>query len=144
LTPLLASSEGAAAFVLRFGRDEQHRPVIVGSVEANLSLICQRCLQPMDLPVRAEIGLGAVRGLEEAAALPESLDPLLVDDDSVRLRDIVEDELIMAVPAIARHEEDECQLALKSEEEDRTEDSRAENPFAVLASLNISSDDAKR
>ena len=101
LTPLLASSEGGAAFALRFGHDDERRPVITGRVEAELSLTCQRCLQPMTLSVSSEVALSPVRGLEESARLPEALDPLLVVDNRVRLRDIVEDELIMAVPAPA-------------------------------------------
>jgi len=115
--------------------------VITGRVTAELVLICQRCLQPMNLAVCSEVALSPVRGLEESARLPEILDPLLVEDASVRLRDIVEDELIMKVPTIARHEEGACELTIEAAVEDQTEDQRAENPFAVLASLKKSSDD---
>ncbi len=140
LTPLLASSQGEAAFALRFGYDDEHRLLVAGRVEANLSLICQRCLQPMDLVARAVVALSPVRGLEEAARLPEELDPLLVESDQLRLRDIVEDELIMAIPSIARHSESECRLMAEAETGEETERQHAANPFAVLASLKKSGD----
>lgn len=144
LTPLLASLEGEAAFALRFGQDDDRRPVITGRVNAELSLVCQRCLHAMALSVSSEVALSPVSGLEESARLPESLDPLLVADGTVRLRDIVEDELIVAVPVIARHGDSECQLSIEPVSDGETQSQRAESPFAVLASLKKSGDDEKR
>lgn len=142
LTPLLASVEGEAAFALRFGHDDERRPTVTGHVDANLSLICQRCLQPMDLAVHSVVALSPVQGLEESTRLPELLDPLLVENHRVCLRDLVEDELIMALPSIPRHAASECRAAEDGNGGNETNGEDADNPFAVLAALKSSGNDS--
>lgn len=137
LMPLLASTKGEAAFTLDFTRDEQGRSVVRGRVEAELELVCQRCLGSMLLPVAAEVRLALVTGPDAAAQLPEELDPLWVEDGQVQLPDIVEDELLLAVPSTPRHPPQECPAAAKfaqAAEQPETPAAR-ENPFAALAAL---------
>jgi uncharacterized protein len=136
LAPLLASEEGEAAFALGFSKDDERRAVIRGRVTAELALVCQRCLEPMALGVAAEVGLALTRGLDEAARLPDDLDPLLVGDDGLDPRDLLEDELILAVPVTPRHRRDECSMpGGVADEAPRAEPAERENPFAVLSAL---------
>jgi uncharacterized protein len=142
LAPLLASSRGEAAFALRFGRDGERRFTIRGSVSAELTLTCQRCFRPLVLDVDARVELGPVRGLEEAARLPASLEPLLVTENGIRLRELVEDELLMAIPSIPRHEEDDCApMTPSAVSPTKSEDSDTDNPFAVLSALKQENDE---
>lgn len=135
LTPLLASDAGAAAFVLAFGRDQKGRPLVEGRVAAALSLVCQRCLGTMPLAVAQEFRLRLVAGLDEAMALPDELDPLVVEDGQLNLRDIIEDELILAVPTTPRHRIAECPVRVETGAPLPGAAPERENPFAVLTAL---------
>lgn len=70
-----------------------------------LRLTCQRCLQPMEQPLAVDTRLRFVRD----EALAEKLDDndeedVLVLTPALDLRELVEDELILALPLVPRHE----------------------------------------
>jgi uncharacterized protein len=138
LTPLLTSSEGEAAFTLAFDVDDSRRPVIRVSVRAEIRLECQRCLGTLVLPVASTTTLAVVSGPEEAERLPDDLDPLLVENDKITMRTLIEDELILAVPTAPAHAADVCPVKLADvnaagagAEADHA--AAEDNPFAALA-----------
>jgi uncharacterized protein len=138
LTPLLASSEGEAAFTLEFGQDRERRARIRGHVQAPLPLLCQRCLQQMVLQVDAKFQLSPVDGPREAEMLPAEYDPLMLDEPLLQLLDLIEDELILAIPPAPRHAAAECPAPLgkrKEAEEVASDQGQVESPFAMLAKL---------
>lgn len=142
LAPLLTSTEGEAAFALAFGKDGERRPAVDVKVSAQLAIQCQRCLGEMRVNVDADSCLVVVSGPDEAERLPDDVDPLLVEDARVALRSLVEDELILAIPAAPMHSAEECKVDLRkfneAEEADPAEPENretAENPFAALAAL---------
>lgn len=131
LAPLLASTSGEAAYELAFSRDAEGRAVIDCRVDAELALICQRCLAAMTRPVQARSRVAIVVGLDESADLPDGVEPLLVEDGVMTPTDLVEDELLLALPAVPRHAPDACDANDVSSPDMR----QAENPFSILASL---------
>ena len=138
LAPLLTSSEGEAAFALAFRMDAHRRPVVRVEVRAQLPVQCQRCLETMLLGVESSSMLGVVSGPDEAERLPDDLEPLLVGDDRVVLRSLVEDELLLAVPAAPMHPPEECTVKLDELNADAEQSSGAApdgagSPFAALA-----------
>ena len=138
LTPLLASLEGEAAFTLGFGRDEAGWSTVDVTVQAELVVQCQRCLGRLRVPVDAHSRLAIVGGPDEAARLPDSLDPLLVEDGSLALRSLVEDELILAIPPAPTHPPEDCDISLDNVNRAQPEHEQpvgpdGDNPFAVLA-----------
>ncbi len=132
LAPLLVEG-GGAAYRLAFGRKDG-RAVVSGEVRSRLVLRCQRCLGPLAIDVDAAFALAFVTGLEEAGTLPEPYEPAVVEDGRVRPLELVEDELLLAVPGIPLHEEGACRAptADVAATEGASQD---ESPFAVLASL---------
>ena len=52
----VGSVDGDAELMLEFGKDEQGRPRVEGTVAAELSLTCQRCLKPMASDLRQRNG----------------------------------------------------------------------------------------
>jgi len=143
LTPLLTSLEGEAAFTLEFDRDEESRLRIRGEVTAILAVRCQRCMQEMQLPVVMNFCLSPVSGPVEAEGLPEEYDPLMLEDALLHPLDLIEDELILAIPPAPRHAEAECAVKMEDfQQEPRVEPEAAQdNPFAVLANLKRDSDE---
>jgi uncharacterized protein len=140
LAPLLTSTEGDAAFVLAFDRDAEGRHIVTVRVEAEVALQCQRCLGSMRTKVAQDAQLAVVSGPDEAERLPEELDPLLAEEGEVRLRDLVEDELLLALPVAPVHAPSDCGVSLEqiNAAEATTGDEqgrRGDNPFSALAEL---------
>ena len=99
----LLSTEGVANLDLVFHR-QGRVAAVVGRVEADLVLRCQCCLGALAWPVRSEVSLGVVASLDEADRLPEEFDALVVAPGSeVALAEIVQDELVLAIPPIPQH-----------------------------------------
>lgn len=135
LTPLLASQDGEAAFTLGFDRDSEHGDVVSGTVQAELTLTCQRCLMPMLLRVDSGFRLGVVRGPDEERRLPDELDPLLLEEEKLAPRDLIEDELLLSIPPSPMHPAAECAVDLgriNAVNGPAGEGVRPENPFAIL------------
>lgn len=136
--PAASSAEPwAVAYRFEFGRDEDARSVVTGHLETRLPLRCQRCGQRFDLPVDAKISLALVAGIDEANVLPECYEPLVVEDRLMRTSELIEDELILAVPAIPRHPDDLCEppAVPVPPAPGRDEPKTGASPFAALAAL---------
>ena len=97
----LADTEGSAHVHVEFGEDMLRIPFIELRIDARLPLECQRSLRKFAYPVRIVQRLGLIRDEEGENALPEGYEALLVGDDGLlRPADLVEDELILAVPVV--------------------------------------------
>lgn len=134
LRDALVDSEGECVYSLEFARD----PLLGVAyaelvVEAGLPLQCQRSLQRFVLPVKATQRLGLIREEAEEAGLPEGYEPLLMPDHGlVRPLDLVEDELVLAIPVVPVAPGSEAVEAEWGATEDEL--SKA-SPFAALAAL---------
>lgn len=141
LGELLASSGGEASFQLEFHRS-RGRLTAEGRLEAVLMLRCQRCLKPFAFPVSRTLRLALVAGPEEALRIPETHEPCMMDEGRIVLNELVEDELLLVVPDIPRHEDAGCAMpaAARGMDSGRCESGRprsdaTDNPFSVLESL---------
>ncbi|QDL55432.1 YceD family protein [Rhodoferax aquaticus] len=102
-----------------------------------LAMTCQRCLGPVDVGISAERSFRFVA----TEALAETEDEESEEDVLVASRDfdllaLVEDELLMALPPVPKHEV--CPVPVKLEARDADfaeEDEPKPNPFAVLEQL---------
>jgi uncharacterized protein len=126
------------AFSVAFDRDALQVSFVELRIDAELPLVCQRTLQRFLFPVSLVQRLGLLRsgddeGEAAEAALPEGYEALLVADDGmVRPAELVEDELILAVPVVPMapgSESVERDWPVSADEEKRV------NPFAALADL---------
>lgn len=102
---------------------------------------CQRCLEPLRVALHVSRRLHFVRGEEEAARLDaESDDDFLALQPALDLVELIEDELLLALPIVPRH--DHCidlgGLGAAGELSDDAP-SAAPNPFAALAGLKLRS-----
>lgn len=125
---------------LSFGQDEQRRRVVTGSATGEVVLTCQRCLEPVTLPIACDIALAMVWDEEQAAQLPRALDPwILAEEGPTDLYHMVEEELLLALPAVAYHDTQCVSASLYSsgDAEATEEDTGADkkNPFQVLEQL---------
>jgi uncharacterized protein len=105
--------------------------------DATLPLVCQRCLNPVDVPLQVERSFRFVADEATAAAEDdESEEDLLALSRNFDLLELIEDELLMEVPVAPRH--DVCPEAVKMSASDpafEAAGAEKENPFAVLERL---------
>ena len=111
------------------------QPSVTVRADTEVTLECQRCLQPMRVPVHAERRIFFVDGEDAAAALDaESDDDVLALTPALDLADLIEDELLLAMPLVPRHARCPEPLPRAFIEDDPAIDP-ADNPFAALAAL---------
>ena len=134
LSANLDASHDTVAVKVQFGVDEQKTTYLKGHIEAKLTLQCQRCMEPFVYGIMSDFALGIVNTLDEANALPEHYEPALAKEGFLALRELIEDELILNLPIIPRHEPDECKIKLPLTDSG-WEQEKGENPFHVLVSL---------
>ena len=118
---------------------QHHEPEVWVHLEADtvMPLVCQRCLQPVDVPLEVRRSFRFVSDETTAAAEDdEAEEDLLVLSRSFDLVELVEDELLMELPVAPRH--DVCPEPVKMSAADADFDATAaekENPFAILGRL---------
>lgn len=131
----LAHPDGDAAVRLQVA-DEQGRRRILGQIRADVELTCQRCLGPVRYPVAADVHLVWAHTGDEAALVPEGYDAIVSVSGCINVRDLVEDELLLALPLVARHEAPEdCRGRVAVHGPQHATDEVAPGPFAVLKTL---------
>jgi len=133
LGDLLLDGEGMVRYSLQFDRDALQVAYVELQAEAELPLACQRSLERFLLPVRIVQRLGLIRDEAEEASLPAGYEPLLVPEDGMLSpAELVEDELILAVPAVPVAPGSE---AVEREWSPSEDEAPRANPFAALEAL---------
>ncbi len=142
LNELLTSSEGVVKVQFDFDVDSSKVHCVTGTLVAELSLCCQRCLQPMKWQLDTEVALAFVEHGHQIDELVVDYEPYLIESTPLMLNDMIEDEILLALPQVPMHDESMCKPAVKLnrqaeqvEVQDNTSQATAkrENPFAVLA-----------
>ena len=100
--------------------------------DCELTLTCQRCLQPLPLKLTVARPLRFVADEAEAQRLDEVCDEdvLTLPAQGLDLPALLEDELILALPLVAMHDSCPQPLSLHADA-----DAPAANPFQVLEAL---------
>jgi uncharacterized protein len=135
----LSATDGEASGVVRFSR-QLGQAVANLEVGARPEVVCQRCMQPMRWPVNVKSRIALVSDYSAADRVPEEFEVFLVEGDSVSVRDLVDEEVMLALPQVPRHEEGtECadRAMQQSEHEADAEEAAADvqKPFAQLGEL---------
>jgi uncharacterized protein len=108
-----------------------------GQVE--IDLVCQRCLEPVSTLVQFDREFRFVESEEAALDQDEDAEEdLLVSSPQFDLLELVEDELLMALPVSPKHDKCPGDLKLSAADADFGATSERPNPFAKLAQLKMS------
>lgn len=122
---------------LSFDVDVQGLKTISGRAEVEVCLECQRCWEHFPYHCEVEFVYSPIFHSERANDLPEAYEPALVDENGeIDLLQLVEDELILALPQVAMHEEVDCKVnPLSMVYGEISPADERPNPFAVLKNL---------
>lgn len=137
LRDVLSNDEGCVVIDLFFGR-EGRLAKIEGRIKAILSLECQNCLQALEWSVDNVVKLGIVSSIDQANQLPDDYEPLLVEEENILLKTLIEDELLLILPAFPKHRHN-CFIPNSTNNKLDSllvdEQSPIETPFSILAKL---------
>jgi uncharacterized protein len=138
LTPLLTSVEGEAGFKVSFDYDMQRNAIIELAVKADLNLLCQRSLEPYTETVQRTSKLVVIRDFDEQDLLPDYYEPIVLESQKLALLELVEDELLLALPQIPKNPAvDKIDLSTGGEVTSLSDDNEElrQHPFAELAGM---------
>jgi uncharacterized protein len=128
LRDMLASAAGEVSYSLEGMRDGRGRPALRVMVRGTLLLRCRRCLEALPEEVASDetLVLAATQAEIDADPPDADLPDRLLAGEAMSVRDLVEDELILALPYAPRHEA--CEASAKAGEE-------KVSPFAGLRGM---------
>jgi len=129
----LADDQGEARYTVAFGIDELGIQYLDLAVQAGLPLVCQRTLERFVLPVEIRERLGVIAHEAAEAGLPEGCEPLLAPDGTVSIGEVIEDELILALPVVPV--KPGAPLEWTDPSEEGVAGATRDNPFAALGAL---------
>ncbi|PIP79350.1 MAG: hypothetical protein COW84_09700 [Gammaproteobacteria bacterium CG22_combo_CG10-13_8_21_14_all_40_8] len=104
LCDVLSDSDGILNVGLSASKDEQHRVHIHGDIDGSVWLTCQLCLKPMQHSLNHHFDLLVVLTDEQAQQVVKNHEPLIVEDDTIEIMKVVEEEVLLSLPLAPVHE----------------------------------------
>ncbi|MBS0367232.1 MAG: DUF177 domain-containing protein [Proteobacteria bacterium] len=102
------------------------------SLSGHAELTCQRCLQPLQLPLDSQGRVALVETSGAAERVPPELETVLAPGGRTSIGDLIREEVLLALPIVPLHERSDCAAQPAAADEDRHE---THQPFARLAEL---------
>lgn len=136
---MLERKEGVVQIHLIFGIGQSEESAgsnyveIKGRLEVEVELECQKCLGKYPFTLDSGFYVKVIRSEED---LQESEDAIICPyDDKLAIRDLIEDELILALPMIPKHELCSLEVEESAQEIHSSAPSSRNKPFKHLKQL---------
>jgi uncharacterized protein len=128
-----ADSSGTMSWSIQGGQTRQGYPMMTLSVAGTVQLVCQRCLAPFGYDVDSSTVLVLGKDDTEADEIEEILDDesidVIVGSHAADIRQLLEDEALLALPQAPKHEVCPDTTLVDSIKSEKV------SPFAALKSL---------
>jgi uncharacterized protein len=108
LVAQLADKSGSVDVSLEAGKDGAGLAWLTGTITGVLPLTCQRGLHPFTWPCHVDTRLRLVASESEEERAMQEAEAVLVPNDELALREVVEDELLLALPMMPRCDDPDC------------------------------------
>jgi len=142
LSPLIESTSNEELVLsLVFDKDSNGIHFLSGTIKGTLKLLCQRCLSQMEFTINVDLLIAFLTSEFDEEKLSGEYEPYIVTDTPIMLSDIIEDELLLALPTIPKHNDSQCSeqnahLTHTKSDTVLSEKDTETNPFSVLKDLN--------
>jgi uncharacterized protein len=132
----LFSPDGEVHYRLVGGRSAEGQFQLALHLAGRLSLICQRCLGPMEFEIDTDTVFFLVSDENRLPAPEDEREDVdyLVADAPIDVVELIEDEVLLGLPLAPMHEDVNCNDALSAAKEQK------ESPFKVLQGLKLNKD----
>jgi len=91
------------SYVLKFDYDTHGRCFIEGQVSCTLLLTCYRCLQSCAEALELSFLLTPISSLSSKEDFPEIYEPIVMQDESLNLFNLIEEEILLSLPLVPKH-----------------------------------------
>jgi len=135
LADVLLDQAGQVSVGLEFGMSIGYAS-LKGQIVADLQLECQRCMQPMPLAINNRFKFAFIHDETEIDSIPGLFEPYLITGDEQSIINLLEDEILLVLPMVARHEQACSDYMTKQRERVRAE-KQASHPFSALKALKV-------
>ena len=137
LEQVVQEEAGEIAVKIHCKIDEQGLVVISGNLSTHVTVTCQRCNGELGLDLDQDFVYSPVGLDAESDHLPEGYDEVELDENGeINVFELIEDELILAIPIVPTHNEASCSYSSEptsfgklSAKDDKP------NPFDILKQL---------
>ena len=137
----LASVDGMVSGRVHFTR-ESGLAVADLTLSGEATLVCQRCLGTMTESVNSSVRVALVGSEADASGVPEDLEPVLAPGGRTTVGELIEEELLLALPIVPLHAQASDCVAPVSDSADggatqlsQTPEQTTQRPFAQLDKL---------
>jgi uncharacterized protein len=103
LTGLLHSDSGSVRATLRFRQRGDGWLASELDYEGDVELVCQRCLEPFRYGLKESVNVVVADSDSLPATVPTGFEPFELEDGRFQPAQLIEDELIVAVPLVPKH-----------------------------------------
>ncbi|MCK5871301.1 MAG: DUF177 domain-containing protein [Methylococcales bacterium] len=139
LSDVVSDDQGSVHIDLAFSKNKR-LSLITGTIQAQLKVECQSCLKSMALPLETTVNLAIIESFAQAERLSSDYDPLILDEKKMSLINMVEDELLLAIPDFPRHQKPCLESSKATKPIEADEPTKPNNPFSILAQLKNTGD----
>jgi uncharacterized protein len=133
----LAGIEGEVRGRVHFGRAAG-----IAVAELTMSgaarLVCQRCLETMQVPVATSVRVGLIAAESDMSRVPEDLEPVLALEGRISVGELVEEELLLTLPIVPLHADANssvCAVAATAPLVTDEQEEETQRPFERLGEL---------
>jgi uncharacterized protein len=116
---------------LSFYLKNNKTPCVDGIIELGIVLICQRCLEELNISLKVRFNLAFVRNEKQGEELDSNYEIYVTEEDELATHDLISDEILLSIPMVPTHDYD-CIKDINGQEIVGVE---TENPFAILKKL---------
>ena len=118
---------------IRFSNYEG-RVALDGALSGKLTMTCQRCMQPVSVNVDDEFRVLIVDDESDSVAESGGFEPVVADPARLDVRWVAEEQTLLSVPLVAKHDDEACANQPAAERE-ADEKPTVQRPFANLRDL---------
>lgn len=129
LSAQLADTSGEAEVRLQFRIDEDGNCVVETAITSRVTVLCQRCLEPMPLEISSGSNVLLIAGESQEQQDKAGYESYVIENGELVVRDLVEDELLLALPFAPTHQSGSCAAQVSAV------GPNMQNPFSILAKL---------
>ncbi len=110
--------------------------VLTGRISSNLVVQCAACLELTDIEVDIDVKLALINNEGLMSLVPDGYEPYLFEGDKLLMSELIESEVVLVLPSIARHDVCPVELPKSSASKDFMPETEVKkNPFGALESL---------
>ena len=122
---------------MQFELDESRAKVARGNIVVEVEVVCQLCLDPLVVNLQAEFAVQVIWSEDHLNRVASNYEPWLVVDKMANLSELLEDEILLALPLVNYHNVGECtgDTFVNEVEGAAGDEIVRDNPFNVLLQL---------